>query len=256
MIVDMPLVRVEGISKSFGSLQVLRKVNLEVERGEVVVIVGPSGAGKSTFLRCLNWLEHVDDGRIYIDGQLMGYRDVAGALKKDSEARINAMRSQIGMVFQKFNLFHHFTALENIIEGPIKVRKMPKPKAEELGAKLLKRIGLEEKASSYPSTLSGGQQQRVAIARALAMNPKLMLFDEPTSALDPEMVKEVVDVMEEVASEGMTMIVVSHEMGFTREAADRIVFMDQGQIMEEGSPDEFFKNPKNERTRLFLSKVL
>lgn len=254
--VNEPLVKVEKVCKSFGDLQVLKDVDLEVRRGEVVVIIGPSGAGKSTFLRCLNWLETADSGRIFIDGELLGYRIVKGHLKKARESQINRIRSQVGMVFQRFNLFHNFTALQNIIEGPIHVRKMPVAEAEELGMKLLRRVGLEDKVHSYPSTLSGGQQQRVAIARALAMNPKLMLFDEVTSALDPETVKEVVDVMEEVAHEGMTMVVVSHEMGFTREAADRIVFMDQGQMIEEGSPEEFFENPKSERTRLFLSKVL
>ena len=251
------LVQIEDVHKSFGQLEVLKGITFEIKRGDVVVIIGPSGAGKSTLLRCINWLETVDSGRILIDGKPMGARvGPDGRLAKDSEAHINKMRAQIGMVFQRFNLFQHLTALENITEGPINVLKMHKDKAVELGMKLLERVGVGEKAHNYPVTLSGGQQQRVAIARALAMNPKLMLFDEPTSALDPEMVKEVVDVMEELAGDGMTMILVSHEMGFARETADRIVFMDQGQLIEEASPEDFFQNAQNERTKQFLSKVL
>jgi ABC-type polar amino acid transport system ATPase subunit len=254
--VNPPLVKAENVSKSFGQLQVLKDISLEVHRGEVVVIIGPSGAGKSTFLRCLNWLEPIDSGRIYIDGELLGFRFVKDKKKKDSESHLNKMRSQIGMVFQRFNLFNHFTALQNVIEGPISVRKMKHSDAKDLGMKLLTRVGLKEKADSYPSTLSGGQQQRVAIARALAMNPKLMLFDEVTSALDPEMVREVVDVMQELAQDGMTMILVSHEMGFAKQTADRILFMDSCRIIEEGSPKDFFENPKHERTKEFLSKIL
>jgi polar amino acid transport system ATP-binding protein len=254
--VNTPLVKVENIYKSFGELQVLKNISLEIKRGEVVVIIGPSGAGKSTFLRCLNWLEPIDSGRIYIDGELLGSRFVKGKMKKDNESHINKMRSQIGMVFQRFNLFKHFTALQNVIEGPLSVRKMKPSEAKDLGMSLLIRVGLREKADSYPSTLSGGQQQRVAIARAMAMNPKLMLFDEVTSALDPEMVREVVDVMKELAKDGMTMILVSHEMGFTKETADRILFMDDCQIIEEGTPEDFFKHPKHQRTKKFLSKIL
>jgi polar amino acid transport system ATP-binding protein len=254
--VDLPLVKVENVSKSFGKLQVLKDISLEVHRGEVMVIIGPSGAGKSTFLRCLNWLEPIDSGRIYIDGELLGFRLAKGKIKKDSESHLNRMRSQIGMVFQRFNLFNHFTALQNVIEGPISVRKMKPSEAKDLGMQLLTRVGLKEKADSYPSTLSGGQQQRVAIARALAMNPKLMLFDEVTSALDPEMVREVVDVMQELAQDGMTMILVSHEMGFAKQTADRILFMDACKIIEEGAPQDFFENPKHPRTKEFLSKIL
>jgi len=255
--VERHLVTAEHVKKVFNGLEVLKDVNLEVRRGEVVVIIGPSGAGKSTFLRCINGLEDVDGGRILIGEDVMAPRSQRGGKGgKAGEAALNRMRSDIGMVFQRFNLFQHLTVIGNVTEGPIQVRHAHKDEAYELGLRLLQRVGLSDKADEYPCTLSGGQQQRVAIARALAMNPKLMLFDEPTSALDPEMVKEVIDVMEELVADGMTMIVVSHEMAFAREAATRIAFMDQGVILEEAAPDEFFANPKNERTQLFLSKIL
>jgi polar amino acid transport system ATP-binding protein len=251
-----PVVKVEGVTKNFGQLRVLDDVSLEVTRGEVVVIVGPSGAGKSTFLRCLNWLEPVDSGRIYIDGQLMGFKTTGGKLVRDREVNINKIRSQIGMVFQRFNLFPHMTALENVTTGPVSVRKVSKEEAKSLGCALLDRVGLSHKIHCYPATLSGGEQQRVGIARALAMGPKLILFDEPTSALDPEMVKEVLDTMKELARDGMTMVVVSHEMGFAREVADRVLFMDQGRFMEDQPAEDFFNAPRHDRTRQFLSKVL
>lgn len=254
---EKPLLQAIDVKKSFGALEVLQGVNIEVNRGEVLVIIGPSGGGKSTFLRCINGLEEVNGGRILIgDDVIAPSSERKGANKKTREVSLNRMRSEIGMVFQRFNLFQHYTAIENIIEGPIQVRHLPVDEARALGMKLLERVGLKEKADAYPSTLSGGQQQRVAIARALAMNPKLMLFDEPTSALDPEMVKEVIDVMEELVAEGMTMVVVSHEMAFAKEAATQIAFMDQGVIIEEASPEEFFNNPKSERTTQFLSKIL
>lgn len=250
------MIVVENLNKSFGKLQVLNDVNLWVTPGEVVVIIGPSGSGKSTLLRCINYLEKADSGRIYIDGQLIGKREVNGSLVDDKPIKINLIRSQIGMVFQRFNLFPHMTALENVIEGPITVKKLPKKQAVEKGKEFLKKVGLEDKLDSYPSQLSGGQQQRVAIARALAMEPKVMLFDEPTSALDPELVGEVLAVMLELVREGMTMIVVTHEMAFAREVADRVIFMNDGQFIEEGKPEQVFVNPKNERTRAFLSKIL
>lgn len=253
---DPPVVRVEGIGKTFGTLPVLKNLSIEIRRGEVVVIVGPSGAGKSTFLRCLTWLEPVDSGSIYIDGQPLGFRMVHGRRVRAREATINNIRAQIGFVFQRFNLFSHMTVLENVTIGPVAVRHLPEREALRLGMRLLARVGLEDKAAAYPAMLSGGQQQRVGIARALAMAPKLILFDEPTSALDPEMVKEVLDVMKETARDGMTMVVVTHEMGFAREAADRILFMDQGEFLEEQPPADFFNHPKHERARQFLSKVL
>ena len=229
---------------------------MEVARGEVVVIIGASGSGKTTFLRCINHLERLDGGRIYVDGELVGYREKNGRLVEDREREVARKRAAIGMVFQRFNLFPHLTALGNVIEAPIRVKKVPRKEAEETGRERLAKVGLADKLSAYPSQLSGGQQQRVAIARALAMEPKLMLFDEPTSALDPELVGEVLDVMKSLAREGMTMIVVSHEMGFAREVADRIVFMDEGVIVEEGSPEELFLRPSQPRTQAFLSKIL
>ena len=229
---------------------------MEVARGEVVVLIGASGSGKTTFLRCINHLERVNSGRIYVDGELVGYRNKNGRLVEDREREVARKRAAIGMVFQRFNLFPHLSALGNVIEAPIRVKKMRRRDAEETGRELLAKVGLGDKFSAYPAHLSGGQQQRVAIARALAMQPKLMLFDEPTSALDPELVGEVLDVMKSLAQEGMTMIVVSHEMGFAREVADRIVFMDEGMIVEEGPPQELFLRPQQPRTQAFLSKIL
>jgi polar amino acid transport system ATP-binding protein len=247
---------VQGVHKRFGSLEVLRGVNLQVTKAEVLVLIGPSGSGKSTLLRCINHLEKIDAGHIYIDGQLLGYREVNGRLIEEPEARVARVRATIGIVFQRFNLFPHLTALANVIEAPIHVRGLPRQRAIEEGVRVLQKVGLGEKLNVYPSQLSGGQQQRVAIARALAMQPKLMLFDEPTSALDPELVGEVLEVMRELAGEGMTMVVVSHEMGFAREVADRMALMDGGQILEEGPPRQFFEAAQHERTRTFLSKIL
>jgi len=244
------------VQKRFGRLEVLRGVSLEVDRGQVVVLLGASGSGKTTLLRCINHLEVVDGGRVYIEGELVGYREVDGRLREDSEREVARKRSAIGMVFQRFNLFPHLTALNNVIEAPVHVRKLPRKEAARMGRELLAKVGLADKVDVHPSRLSGGQQQRVAIARALAMEPKLMLFDEPTSALDPELVGEVLEVMQSLAREGMTMIVVTHEMGFAREVADRLVFMDEGVILEEGSPEELLRDPRQERTRTFLSKVL
>ncbi len=249
------IVKAEDVHKHFGSLHVLRGINLEVHKNEVVIIIGPSGSGKSTFLRCINHLEKINSGHIYVNGHMIGYHDRNGKLVEDSERNIARQRAEIGMVFQRFNLFPHLTALENIMEAPVRVRKIPVAQARADAERLLARVGLAEKSSQYPNQLSGGQQQRIAIARALAMKPSLMLFDEPTSALDPEMIGEVLDVMKELAQE-MTMIVVSHEMGFARAAANRVVFVDQGQIVEEAAPDEFFSHPKEERTRKFLSQIL
>jgi polar amino acid transport system ATP-binding protein len=249
------MVRVERAFKRFGHLPVLNGIDMTVKRGQVVVIIGPSGSGKTTLLRCINHLEKIDEGRIYVDGQLVGYREVNGKLVEDSEANIARMRAQIGFVFQRFNLFAHMTALENIIEAPIHVLRMPRDEAVARAMELLRKVGLEDKASVYPHKLSGGQQQRVAIARALAMNPKLMLFDEATSALDPELVGEVLKVMRQLAEEGMTMVVVTHEMGFARDVADHVIFMDKGVIVEEGPPEEIFDRPRNERTRNFLGLI-
>jgi len=251
-----PMVRSLDVHKRFGRLEVLRGVSMDVARGEVVVLIGASGSGKTTFLRCINHLERLDAGRIYVDGQLVGYREKDGRLREDSEREVARKRAAIGMVFQRFNLFPHLSALGNVIEAPIRVKKTPRKEAEEAGREMLAKVGLSSKLSAYPSQLSGGQQQRVAIARALAMEPKLMLFDEPTSALDPELVGEVLDVMKSLAREGMTMIVVSHEMGFAREVADSMVFMDEGVIVEEGPPEELFLRPLQPRTRAFLSKIL
>ena len=250
------VVEATDVQKYFGRLHVLKGVNLTVKRRETVVIIGASGSGKTTFLRCINHLEKIQGGRIAVNGHLIGYRESDGKLVEDRERNIARQRADIGMVFQRFNLFPHFTALENIIEAPIRVRGMPETEARTIGEALLERVGLAIKRDAYPAQLSGGQQQRVAIARALAMKPALMLFDEPTSALDPEMIGEVLDVMEELAHEGMTMIVVSHEMGFAREAADRVVFIDDGLVLEEGEPATLFDSPQNSRTKEFLSKIL
>jgi polar amino acid transport system ATP-binding protein len=250
------MVRAEQVCKSFGALKVLKGVTLEVETGQVLCIVGPSGSGKSTFLRCINHLEEVNAGRLYVDGDLIGYRERGGKLHEMSPRDASKQRRDIGMVFQHFNLFPHRTALENVVEAPVKVKGVKREVALERAHALLDRVGLAAKAEAYPAQLSGGQQQRVAIARALAMEPKLMLFDEPTSALDPELVGEVLAVMKKLASEGMTMLVVTHEMGFAREVADQLVFMDGGVIVESGDPREVLSNPKEERTKAFLSKVM
>ncbi|AZC31088.1 amino acid ABC transporter ATP-binding protein [Pseudomonas chlororaphis] len=245
------------IHKSFGDLEILKGISLQVRRGEVVVLIGASGSGKTTFIRCINLLEDIQAGQIRVAGQPMGYRTRAnGSLVRDSERNIARQRRDIGMVFQRFNLFPHMTALENIIEAPVHVLGVPRAAAEEQARALLKRVGLAEKAGHYPSMLSGGQQQRVAIARALAMKPQAMLFDEPTSALDPETVGEVLQVMKELAEEGMTMVVVTHEMGFAREVADRVVVLDQGELIEQGPPEQIFSQPRHARTRAFLSRVL
>ena len=251
-----PMVRAEAVCKNFGALKVLKGVTLEVQRGQVLVLVGPSGSGKSTFLRCINHLEQVNAGRLYVDGDLIGYRERAGKLHEMSPRDAAKQRRDIGMVFQHFNLFPHRTALENIIEAPMQVKGVKKDAAVARAKDLLSQVGLSAKADAYPAQLSGGQQQRVAIARALAMSPKLMLFDEPTSALDPELVGEVLGVMKTLASEGMTMVVVTHEMGFAREVADQLVFMDGGVIVESGDPQEVLGNPSHERTKAFLSKVM
>jgi polar amino acid transport system ATP-binding protein len=250
------MVKAEGVHKRFGRLQVLKGVSFEVEAGEVVCMIGPSGSGKSTFLRCINHLEKIDAGRLWVDGRLVGYRQVGDKLYELRDAEVCRDRAEIGMVFQRFNLFGHMTALENVVEAPIRVRKVPKSTAVEQAKVLLDRVGLGDKVDAYPSQLSGGQQQRVAIARALAMKPKLMLFDEPTSALDPELVGEVLDVMKGLALDFQTtMIVVTHEMGFAREAADRVLMMDDGRIIEEGTPEHFFQSPREERTKQFLSAI-
>jgi polar amino acid transport system ATP-binding protein len=252
-----PMVKAEGVHKSFGRLEVLKGISLEVDPGDVMCVLGPSGSGKSTFLRCINHLEKIDAGRLWVDGELVGYRQSGDKLYELRDAEICRKRAEIGMVFQQFNLFGHKTALENVIEAPIRVKKVQKAQAVMEARELLNRVGLADKHNSYPSQLSGGQQQRVAIARALAMQPKLMLFDEPTSALDPELVGEVLDVMRQLAFEfGMTMVVVTHEIGFAREVGDTVVFMDEGVVVESGKPREVFANPKHERTRTFLSKVL
>jgi polar amino acid transport system ATP-binding protein len=251
------MVRCTDVRKRFGRLEVLRGVNLEVARGETVVLLGPSGSGKSTLLRCINHLEALDGGRIEVDGELIGYREVGGKLRELSEPEVARKRSQIGVVFQRFNLFPHLTALGNVVEAPIHVAGVARRDAEERGRELLARVGLADKVDVHPARLSGGQQQRVAIARALAMRPKLMLFDEPTSALDPELVGEVLDVMRSLATElGLTMIVVTHEIGFAREVADRAAFMDAGVIVEEGVPAEMFASPREPRTQEFLRRIL
>ncbi|MCV7107917.1 MULTISPECIES: amino acid ABC transporter ATP-binding protein [Mycolicibacterium] len=250
------MVRAEAVCKDFGALKVLKGVTLEVSKGQVLVLVGPSGSGKSTFLRCINHLEEVTAGRLFVDGQLVGYRERGGKLHELPPREAAKQRRDVGMVFQHFNLFPHRTALQNIIEAPIQVKKVKKDVATARAKDLLDQVGLSAKANAYPAQLSGGQQQRVAIARALAMNPKLMLFDEPTSALDPELVGEVLAVMKKLAAEGMTMVVVTHEMGFAREVADQLVFMDGGVIVERGAPREVLSNPQHERTKAFLSKVM
>ncbi len=251
-----PCVEVQGVHKFFGDFQVLFDVNLKVQRGEVCVVIGPSGSGKSTLLRCVNHLETIGAGRIRVNGQLIGYEEKQGRLYCLKPGAIAAQRRNIGMVFQRFNLFPHMTALENVLEGPVHVKGMPRKAARPLCLALLERVGLADRAHQYPAQLSGGQQQRVAIARAMAMEPELLLFDEPTSALDPELVGEVLDVMKALATSGMTMIVVTHEIGFAREVADTVVFMDQGRIVETGSPQQVLEAPKNPRTQAFLSKVL
>lgn len=240
------MIKIENLHKSFGELEVLKGIDYEIKEQQVVCVIGPSGSGKSTFLRCINLLEEITDGAVYI-----------GNVKvNDPKTNINEIRAEVGMVFQQFNLFPHMNILDNVVMAPMQIRKMGRAEAEKLAHELLKKVGLDSKAYNYPEQLSGGQQQRVAIARALAMKPKAMLFDEPTSALDPEMVKEVLEVMKNLAAEGMTMVVVTHEMGFAREVGDRVVFMDGGYIVEEGTPDELFGNPKNDRTKEFLGKVL
>src|SRR2546425_4922121 len=249
------MVRVERIVKRFGNLTILNGIDLSVKRRHVVVVIGPSGSGKTTLLRCLNHLEKIDEGRIYIEGELMGYREMKGQLVEDREANIARIRAQVGFVFQRFNLFPHETALENVIEAPIHVLHQPRAEVTERAIKLLEKVGLAEKAHVYPHKLSGGQQQRVAIARALAMNPKLMLFDEATSALDPELVGEVLKVMRQLAEEGMTMVVVTHEMGFARDVADHVIFMDKAVIVEQGPPEQMFGDTQNERTRSFLGQI-
>ena len=251
-----PMVKAESVCKNFGALQVLKGVTLEIGKGEVLCIVGPSGSGKSTFLRCINHLERVNAGRLYVDGDLIGYRQRGNRLYEMPAREAAKQRRDIGMVFQHFNLFPHRTALENVIEAPIHVKRVKRDVALARARDLLDQVGLSAKADAYPAQLSGGQQQRVAIARALAMNPKLMLFDEPTSALDPELVGEVLEVMKTLAGEGMTMVVVTHEMGFAREVANHLVFMDGGVVVESGRPREVLANPKHERTKAFLSKVL
>jgi polar amino acid transport system ATP-binding protein len=253
---NAPMVLAEEVHKSFGRLEVLKGVSLAVDRSEVMVMLGPSGSGKSTFLRCINHLEKIDAGRLSVDGELVGYRESGDKIYELHEKEVCRKRADIGMVFQRFNLFPHMTALENVAEAPMRVKGMSKRHALEVGKSLLERVGLADKIQAYPAQLSGGQQQRVAIARALAMDPKLMLFDEPTSALDPELVGEVLDVMRALARRGMTMIVVTHEIGFAREVADTLVFMDAGVVVESGQPREVIANPRHERTRAFLSKVL
>ena len=250
------IMHAESVEKRFGKLHVLKGVSLDVHRGETVCIIGPSGSGKTTFIRCINHLEKIDGGRIEVNGHLIGYRESDGKLIEDSEQNIARRRAEIGMVFQRFNLFPHKTALENVIEAPVHVRKVPKEQAVGEGEALLARVGLADKRDVYPGKLSGGQQQRVAIARALAMKPALMLFDEPTSALDPEVIGEVLEVMKELALEGMTMIVVTHEMGFAADVGDRVVFMDDGAIVEEGPARQVIESPKEERTKRFLGLVL
>ncbi|GAA1091547.1 amino acid ABC transporter ATP-binding protein [Nocardiopsis metallicus] len=250
------IVVAEGVRKNFGRLEVLKGIDLTVQAGEVCCVLGPSGSGKSTFLRCLNHLEKIDGGRLSVNGRLVGYRQVGNRLHELPERDIVAQRREIGMVFQRFNLFPHLTALENVLEGPLHVKGEPRGAAVAQAHRLLARVGLAEKADTYPGQLSGGQQQRVAIARALAMRPTVMLFDEPTSALDPELVGEVLDVMKDLAREGMTMIVVTHEIGFAREVATRLVFMDGGTVIEEGDPASVLDDPQHARTRAFLSKVL
>lgn len=251
-----PMISAQNVHKSFGQFEVLKGIDLEVQPGEVACLLGPSGSGKSTFLRCVNHLDKATAGRLYVDGELIGYREKNGILYEISEKQAAQQRSDIGMVFQSFNLFPHRTVVENIIEAPMQVKKVPEDKARKRAMELLDEVGLAAKADNYPVQLSGGQQQRVAIARAVAMDPKLMLFDEPTSALDPELVGEVLRVMKDLAAQGMTMLVVTHEMGFTREVADKIFFMDGGVVLESGTPVEVLDNPQKPRTKEFLSSLL
>ena len=251
-----PALRVEGVRKSYGQVEVLKGINMQVKPGEVTCLVGPSGSGKSTFLRCINHLENINSGRLYVHGELVGYREKKGRLYELTDREVCRKRAEIGMVFQNFNLFQHMTVLENIIEAPTRVLKISKEEAVIHARELLELVGLSGREDSLPKQLSGGQQQRVAITRALAMRPKLMLFDEPTSALDPELVGEVLTAMQDLANSGMTMIVVTHEMGFARKVADTVAFMDAGLIVESGPPDELLDNPQNERTKSFFSKVL
>ncbi|MFL6241253.1 MAG: amino acid ABC transporter ATP-binding protein [Actinomycetes bacterium] len=251
-----PMVKAEGVRKRFGRYDALRGIDLDVQPGEVMCIIGPSGSGKSTFLRCINHLEKVTAGRLYVDGELVGYRQQGGKLYELRDSEVARKRAEIGMVFQRFNLFPHMTALENVMEAPVRVRRESKDAVRTRALAMLERTGLAHKATAHPNQLSGGEQQRVAIARALAMQPKLMLFDEPTSALDPELVGDVLDVMRGLANDGMTMIVVTHEMGFAREVGDRLVFMDLGLVVEAGHPREVLTSPRHERTKAFLSKVL
>ncbi|MFF9066154.1 amino acid ABC transporter ATP-binding protein [Streptomyces sp. NPDC014891] len=253
---NAPMVRAEGVRKNFGKLEVLQGIDLTVEQGQVCCLLGPSGSGKSTFLRCINHLEKVDGGRLTVDGELVGYRQHGNKLHELREREVAERRRDIGMVFQRFNLFPHMTAAENVMEAPIRVGRVSKEEARERARRLLAQVGLGDRAGHYPAQLSGGQQQRVAIARALAMKPKLMLFDEPTSALDPELVGDVLDVMRDLAADGMTMVVVTHEIGFAREVGDTAVFMDQGVVVEAGDPRHVLVDPEQERTRAFLSKVL
>jgi polar amino acid transport system ATP-binding protein len=250
------MVEIRDVEKSFGSLHVLRGISLSVLKGQTTAIIGPSGSGKSTLLRCINHLETIHSGRILVDGALVGYRETPSGLKSLPERVIARQRADIGMVFQRFNLFPHMTALQNVLEAPMRVRKLSKREATERAWELLAKVGLWDRAHYYPSHLSGGQQQRVAIARALAMHPKVMMFDEATSALDPELVGEVLTVMEQLATEGMTMIAVTHEMGFAREVADEVIFMDMGLVIERGKPEEIFDHPSNPRTQAFLSAIL
>jgi polar amino acid transport system ATP-binding protein len=250
------MVKAEAVRKRFGRLEVLKGIDLEVRPGEVMCLLGPSGSGKSTFLRCINHLEKINSGRLSVDGELVGYREAGGKLHELNERYVARKRAEIGMVFQHFNLFPHMTALENVTLAPIQVAKIGRGPARERATQVMNRVGLGDKLGTYPVALSGGQQQRVAIARALAMEPKLMLFDEPTSALDPELVGDVLDVMRQLAQDGMTMIVVTHEMGFAREVADSVVFIDDGVVVESGKPAEVLGAPKHERTMAFLSKVL
>jgi polar amino acid transport system ATP-binding protein len=250
------MVRAENVHKSFGSLEVLKGIDLVVRSGEVCCVLGPSGSGKSTFLRCVNHLEKINAGRIFVDGKLIGYRERGGLLYELKDSEVAAQRRSIGMVFQRFNLFPHMTVLANVMEAPCRVKREKRAQVRERARALLDRVGLADKMDNYPAQLSGGQQQRVAIARALAMRPSLMLFDEPTSALDPELVGEVLDVMKDLAREGMTMVVVTHEIGFAREVGDSLIFMDGGVVVEQGPPREVLANPQQERTKAFLSKVL
>ncbi len=252
----MPMVEAVAVHKRFGRNHVLRGIDLNVMPGQVMCLLGPSGSGKSTFLRCINHLERIDAGELWVDGELVGYRESGGKLYELKEKEVARKRAEIGMVFQDFNLFPHMTALENVIEAPLRVKREPAGEARERARELMKRVGLADKLDAYPGWLSGGQQQRVAIARALAMRPKLMLFDEPTSSLDPELVGDVLAAMRQLAADGMTMVVVTHEIGFAREAADSVVFFDEGLVVESGPPQQVLDAPENERTREFLSKVL